>query len=131
MANHKIQLKNKAGDNLFPLTRKGLISDFNHTHSFTPKGTITLSRSADTALSTTTISSITGVGSLPTRTSFTYNTITVSGTTLYINDASAYQITGVGSLPTTSSVTVATGISTQPTFTGTFSGTSSDVGDVK
>ena len=32
-------------------------------------------------------------------------------------------ITGVGSLPTMSSVNVATGVATQPNFTGTFKGT--------
>ena len=95
--------------------------------SYTPAGSVTLSRSADVALSTSTISQITGVGSLPTRSSFTYNTLTVSGTgdhcTLCVASASAYQITGVGTLPTMSTVNVATGVSTQPNFTGTFKGT--------
>ena len=99
MANKKIQIKNSAGDNLFPLVRKATIEDFSesdyasvdHTHAFTgtaktisvsgtyvrptgitinnitPGGTITLSRSANVSLSTTTISQITDVGTLPTR----------------------------------------------------------------
>ena len=99
MANKKIQIKNSAGDNLFPLVRKATIEDFsesdyasaNHTHTFTgtaktisvsgtyvkptgvtinniiPMGAITLSRSANVSLSTTTISQITEVGTLPTR----------------------------------------------------------------
>lgn len=96
--------------------------------SYTPAGSVTLSRSANVALSTSTISQITGVGTLPTRSSFTYNTLSVSGTgdhcTLCVSSASAYQITGVGSLPTAAGVTVATGaVSTQPNFTGTFAGT--------
>ena len=95
--------------------------------SYTPAGSVTLSRSANVALSTSTISQITGVGSLPTRASFTYNTLTVSGTgdhcTLCVASASAYQITGLGSLPTKAGVSVATGVSTQPSFTGTFAGT--------
>lgn len=95
--------------------------------SYTPAGSVTLSRSANVALSSTTISQITGVGSLPTRDSFTYNTLSVSGTgehcTLCVSSASAYQITGVGSLPTKAGVSVATGVSTQPSFTGTFAGT--------
>lgn len=213
MADHKIQLKDKSGNNLFPVVDRRVITDFAHTHAFTgtqknisvtgsyvkatgvsigaitpagtvtlsrsasvslstasinqitgvgtlptkaavtvvtgvsggggsktlsylhysapsatkgsytPAGTVTLSRSADVALSTSTISQITGVGSLPTRDSFTYNTLTVSGTTLCVSSASAYQITGVGSLPTKAGVTVATGVSTQPNFSGTFAGT--------
>ena len=95
--------------------------------SYTPAGSVTLSRSADVALSTSTISQITAVGTLPTRSSFTYNTLTVSGTgdhcTLRVASASAYQITGVGTLPTKSGVSVATGVSTQPSFTGAFAGT--------
>lgn len=95
--------------------------------SYTPAGSVTLSRSANVALSTSTISQITGVGTLPTRSSFTYNTLTVSGTgdhcTLCVASASAYQITGVGTLPTKAGVSVATGVSTQPNFTGTFAGT--------
>ena len=90
---------------------------------YTPAGTVTLSRSTNVALSTSTISQITGVGTLPTRASFTYNTLTVSGTTLCVTSATAYQITGVGSLPTKAGVSVATGVSTQPNFTGTFAGT--------
>lgn len=214
MADHKIQLKDKSGNNLFPVVDRRVITDFAHTHAFTgtqknisvtgsyvkatgvsigaitpagtvtlsrsasvslstasinqitgvgtlptkaavtvvtgvsggggsktlsylhysapsatkgsytPAGTVTLSRSTDVALSTSTISQITGVGSLPTRASFTYNTLTVSGTTLCVSSASAYQITGVGSLPTKAEVTVATGdVSTQPNFTGAFAGT--------
>ena len=213
MANHKIQLKDNAGNNLFPNVKRATMDDFAHTHSFTgtaksisvtgsyakatgvsigsitptgtvtlnrsadvalstasinqitgvgslptkaavtvvtgvsggggsrtlsylhysaptatkgsytPSGSITLSRTADTALSTTTISQITGVGTLPTRASFTYNTVAASGTTLVISSATAYQITGVGSLPTRAGVAVATGVSTQPNFSGNFSGT--------
>ena len=213
MANKKIQIKNSAGDNLFPNVKRVNMDDFNHTHTFTgtaknvsvtgtyvkpvsvsinnitPKGIVTLTRSANVALSTTsiqqitgvgtlptkaavtvvtgvsggggsrtlsylhytaptatkgsytpagsvtlsrstgvtlstsTISQITGVGTLPTRSSFTYNTVTVTGTTLNISSKTAYQITGVGSLPTKSGVSVATGVSTQPDFTGTFNGT--------
>lgn len=127
MANKKIQIKNTAGDNLFPVTKKQCIDDFAHAHSFTgnsitPSGTITLSRSANVALSTTSIGQITGVGSLPTRSSFTYNTLTVSGSTLCVASASAYQITGVGTLPEKAPVSVATGVQTQPNFTATFSG---------
>lgn len=198
MANHKIQLKDNAGNNLFPNVKRATMDDFAHTHnltmnsitptgtvtlsrsanvalsttsinqitgvgslptraavsvvtgvsggggsrtlsylhysaptatkgSYTPAGSVTLSRSASVALSTTTISQITGVGTLPKRDSFTYNTLTVSGTgdhcTLCVSSASAYQITEVGSLPTKAGVSVATGVSTQPSFTGTFAGT--------
>ena len=193
MANHKIQLKDNAGNNLFPNVKRATMDDFAHTHnltmnSITPTGTVTLSRSANvalsttsinqitgvgslptraavsvvtgvsggggsrtlsylhysaptatkgsytpagsvnlsrttnTALSTTTISQITGVGTLPSRDSFTYNTLTVSGTTLRVSSATAYQITGVGSLPTKAGVTVATGVSTQPNFSASFTG---------
>lgn len=94
--------------------------------SYTPAGSVTLSRSTNVALSTSTISQITGVGTLPTRSPFTYNTLSVSGTgdhcTLCVSSASAYQITGVGSLPTKAGVSVATGVSTQPSFTGSFTG---------
>ena len=210
MANKKIQIKNNAGDSLFPVTKRTCIDDFAHTHSFTgtaeevsvsgtysratgvtinsitPAGSITLSRSANVALSTTSIGQITGVGTLPTRESKTVVTSAINGAsatftgtvsagsnttstggTKYIEDASisgggsrtlsylhytapsatkgSYtpagsvtlsrsanvalststisQITGVGSLPTMSTVNVATGVSTQPNFTATFSGT--------
>lgn len=84
MANKKIQIKNTAGDNLFPVTKKQCIDDFAHAHSFTgnsitPSGTITLSRSANVALSTTSIGQITGVGSLPTRESKTVVTSAING----------------------------------------------------
>lgn len=95
--------------------------------SYTPAGSVTVSRSANVVLATSTISQITGVGSLPTRSLFTYNTLTVNGTgdhcTLSVSSATAYQITGVGTLPTKSGVSVAIGVSTQPSFTGTFVGT--------
>lgn len=79
------------------------------------------------ALSTSTISQITGVGTLPTRSSFTYNTLTVSGSTLCVASASAYQITGVGTLPEKAPVSVATGVQTQPNFSGSFAGTATTV----
>lgn len=128
MANKKIQIKNNSGDSLFPVTKRVCINDFNHTHTFTansitPSGTISVSRTVSVTLSTSTISQITGAGALPTTASFTYNIVTVSGTTLCVTSATAYQITDAGALPTTSAVTVATGVSTQPNFTATFSGT--------
>lgn len=250
MADHKIQLKDKSGNNLFPVVDRRVITDFAHTHAFTgtqknisvtgsyakatgvsigaitPTGTVTLSRSANVALSTTSINQITGVGSLPTKAAVTVVTgvsggggsrtlsylhytaptatkgsytpagsvsrsasvalsnntglckATMSGTTLMLSsttvsvstqpaftftgsattalvtavsggsltanttstngikvvtDASfsgasattstISQITGVGNLPTMSAVTVATGVATQPNFTGTFKGT--------
>ena len=103
MANRKIQIKNATDDNLFPVTKKQCIDDFSHTHSFTgtaeevsvsgtysrttgvtinsitPTGSITLSRSANVALSTTSINQITGVGTLPTRESKTVVTSAING----------------------------------------------------
>lgn len=147
VTNKKIQLRDSAGNNLFPNVKKATMDDFEHSHTFTgtkgtitvkgnnnlitdvtindftPSGSITLSRSANVTLSTVSINNVTNVGTLPTRASFTYNNLTVSGTTLNIASATAYQITGVGSLPTTSTVNVANDVKTQPAFSGTFSGT--------
>ena len=145
MANKKIQIKNNAGDNLFPVTKRTCIDDFAHTHSFTgnsitPSGTITVSRSANVALSTTSINQITGIGSLPTRESKTVVTSAINGAsatftgtvnaganttstggTKYIEDASisgggvtptiSYMHFSAGSLPTMSAVNVVTGVS--------------------
>lgn len=145
MANKKIQIKNNAGDNLFPVTKKQCIDDFSHTHSFTgnsitPSGTITLSRSANVALSTTSIGQITGVGTLPTRESKTVVTSAINGASAtftgtvsagsnttstggikYVEDAIittggvtptiSYMHFSAGSAPTRAAVNVVTGVS--------------------
>lgn len=105
----------------------------NHTLTYAT-GAITQSKNVTT--STTSIYQITGVGSLPTLgTAFTIPNITkktvvvsatVSDEVLTISTGDSVttgtaftvpNVTGVGSLPTRSQVTVATGISQQPTFT--------------
>ena len=145
MANKKIQIKNNAGDSLFPVTKRTCVDDFNHTHSFTgnsitPSGTITVSRSANVALSTTSINQIKSVGSLPTRESKTVVTSAINGAsatftgtvnagsnttstggTKYVEDASisgggvtptiSYMHFSAGTAPTKAAVNVVTGVS--------------------
>lgn len=164
MADHKIQLKDKSGNNLFPVVDRRVITDFAHTHSFTgtakavsvsgtyskatgvtinsitPTGSITLSRSANVALSTTSIGQITGVGTLPTRESKTVVTSAINGAsatftgtvsagsnttstggTKYLEDATitgggvtptiSYMHFSAGSAPTKAAVNVVTGVS--------------------
>lgn len=82
------------------------------TANYTPAGTNT---GGAVTLNTTSVTPISGVGSLPT---YTDNSFTVSGETLTLGAATF----NPGALPTKgSAVTVATGVKsvTQPTFTGT------------
>ena len=145
MANKKIQIKNNSGDSLFPVTKRTCVDDFDHTHSFTansirPSGTITVSRSANVALSTTSIGQITNVGTLPTRESKTVVTSAINGVsatftgnvsagsnttstggTKYLEDATitgggvtptvSYMHFSAGSAPTRAAVKVVTGVS--------------------
>ena len=98
-------------------------------HTYQPAGTVS-KPSITVSPTTTSIYSITGVGSTPTRKSFTYvsaaTSLSVSGEKLVAANgttASAYSITDVGSVPTRSAVTVMTGatagLDSAPTFTGT------------
>lgn len=83
------------------------ISKGTGTANYTPEGTV-----SNVALNTTTVNSITAVGTLP---SCTLPTYTVSGETLTITAGSF----SAGTLPTKgSNTTVATGVKTQPSFTG-------------
>lgn len=151
MANHKIQLKDNAGNLLFPNVKRATMDDFAHTHNYdkatgvkinsiTPAGTVTLSRSANVALSTVTINQITGVGSVPTSEVKTVVTSAVgsvsatfagtvnagsnttsAGGTKYLEDASlsggsvspttSYMHWSAGSVPTRAAVSVVTGVS--------------------
>ena len=85
------------------------------TVNYTPSGTVTTVRTADVAVNTTTVNSITGVGSLPTLTEPTTSaigdismlkdvsashTLTVNHTDPSFSTTDVYSITGVGSLPT-------------------------------
>ena len=141
MANKKIQITNKSGDNCFPVTKKVCIDDFNHTHtftgsstslsttgnydkatsvkvnSFTPTVNVTLTKSKDVGVSTVTIQQITGVGTLPTKEN---KTVAVNG----VKSVTA-SFTGTKGTISTESVTTETpatytpeGSISQPSFSG-------------
>lgn len=90
--------------------------------SYTPAGSISLTRSTDVALNTTTVTGLSAVGTLP---SLSTSTISATGDITYISDVTVkdgktitytaptftttdiYSITGVGSLPTLTADTTA------------------------
>lgn len=85
------------------------------TANYTPAGSVTTTRATDVAVNTTTVNSITGVGTLPTLTTSTTSTtgdipvltdvsashtLTVNHSDPTFSTSNVYSITGVGSLPT-------------------------------
>lgn len=89
------------------------------TATYTPAGTVSKPGVTVTP-TTTTVTEVASVGSLPTRASVS-SKFTVANEVLTIGDF--YEITGVGSLPTTNNETVMTGatasLASTPSFTGT------------
>lgn len=103
MADRKIQIKNAGGDNLFPKTKRELIDDFNHTHTFTgTSGSVSVTGTYSKATGIS-INSITPSGSV-TQPSFSgtvnlgSNTTSTNGTK-YLEDIS---VTGGGATGSTS-----------------------------
>lgn len=85
------------------------------TANYTPAGSVTTTRATDVVVNTTTVNSITGVGTLPTLTTVTTSTtgdipvltdvsashtLTVNHSDPTFSTSDVYSITGVGSLPT-------------------------------
>ena len=85
------------------------------TANYTPAGSVTTTRATDVVVNTTTVNSITGVGTLPTLTTSTTSstgdipvltdvsashTLTVNHSDPTFSTSNVYSITGVGSLPT-------------------------------
>lgn len=85
------------------------------TANYIPAGSVTTTRATDVAVNTTTVNSITGVGTLPTLTTSTTSTtgdipvltdvsashtLTVNHSDPTFSTSNVYSITGVGSLPT-------------------------------
>lgn len=124
MANKKIQIKNAAGDNLFPVVKKATIEDFSdsdyasadHTHTFTGTAKAINVTGTYSKVTGVTISSITpsGVVSKPTfsgTTTLTVNTTSTNGVRV------ATGISGGSATATKGNYTPAGSVNS--TFTGT------------
>lgn len=118
MANKKVQLKNNANDNLYPVVRQATIEDFEHGHEFVGTEEVINSTGTYSKATGITINSITPTGQI--------SQLTFTGTTtLTINDIAANGVQVVtdvanGGVNTTSA-----------TFVNSVSSTTTSTGNIK